>query len=186
MAFNENMSEKLDDLFFMKEDQKLIDKLKEMKKLKETKEALSNVSGIKNEHILQKLVELDVRPETLASLSFIPLVEVAWADGNIDKEEVQKILATSEKMGFKKGSSEHEILSQWMTHKPPKELLDAWIHYINGLCEKLSDKEKIDLKKELLTNVRSIAMASGGFFGLGSKVSKSEADVIEKLEKAFD
>ncbi len=186
MAFNEDMSEKLDDLFFIKEDQKLIDKLKEMKKLKETKEALSKVSGIRNEQVLQKLMELNVRPETLTSLSFIPLVEVAWADGSIDKEEAQKILSASEKMGFKKGSPEHEILSQWMSHQPPKELLDAWIHYISGLCEKLSDNEKNDLKKELLTNVRSIAMASGGFLGLGNKISKSEAVIIEKLEKAFE
>src|SRR5665647_792625 len=113
MSFNGNISEKLDDLFFRKEDQKLINQLKALKKLKETKEALSEVSGIKNEHILQKLVELQVRPETLASLSLIPLVEVAWADGNVDTKEKELVLACAIKMGFQKGSPDHEILSQW-------------------------------------------------------------------------
>lgn len=185
MSFNGNTSEKLDDLFFRKEDQKLIDQLKALKKLKETKEALSEVSGIKNEHILQKLVELQVRPETLASLSLIPLVEVAWADGNVDTKEKELVLSCAIKMGFPKGGPDYEILSQWMTHRPSVELLDAWIHYIQGLCEKLTGEEKGELKKELIENTRSVAMASGGFLGLGNKISKSESAILEKLENAF-
>lgn len=185
MSFNGNTSEKLDDLFFRKEDQKLIDQLKALKKLKETKEALSEVSGIKNEHILQKLVELQVRPETLASLSLIPLVEVAWADGNVDTKEKELVLSCAIKMGFPKGGPDYKILSQWMTHRPSVELLDAWIHYIQGLCEKLTGEEKGELKKELIENTRSVAMASGGFLGLGNKISKSESAILEKLENAF-
>jgi hypothetical protein len=180
-----NMSEKLDDLFFLKEDQKLIDQLKALKKFKETKEALSEISGIKNEHILQKLVELQVRPETLTSLSLIPLVEVAWADGNVDIKEKGLVLSCAIKMGFHKGGPDYEILSQWMTHRPSVELLDAWIHYIQGLCEKLTSEEKSELKKELIENTRSVAMASGGFLGLGNRISNAESVVLDKLESAF-
>jgi hypothetical protein len=186
MNYSGDMSEKLDDLFFQKEDQKLIAQLKVLKKLKETKAALSEVSGIKNEHILQKLVELQVRPETLASLSLIPLVEVAWADGTIDSKEKELVLACAIKMGFPKGSPDYEILSQWMTHRPSTELKDAWIHYVHGLCEKLTIEEKAELKKELIENTRSVAMASGGFMGLGNKISKSESEVLKKLENAFN
>jgi hypothetical protein len=185
MNFDGNMSEKLDDLFFLKEDQKLIDQLKALKKLKETKEALSKISGIKNEHILQKLVELKVRPETLASLSLIPLVEVAWADGNVDDKEKDLVLSCAIKMGFHMGSPDYNILSQWMTRRPSVELLNAWIHYIQGLCEKLSSKEKGELRKELIENTRAVAMASGGFLGLGNKISKAESVILEKLENAF-
>lgn len=185
MDFNDSMAKKLDDHFFEKEDKKLIEHLKAMKKLKETKEALSSVSGIKNENIINKLFELNVRPETLASLSLVPLVEVAWADGNVDDNEKAAVLASAEKMGFTKGSADYDILAQWMTHKPSKDLLDAWIVYIKGLCEKLSASEKTELKKELVDNTKNIAMASGGFIGLGNKISKSEADMISRLEKAF-
>ena len=48
----------LESAFFLKEDQKLIAKLREMRKLEETKQNLSEVSGIKNDRILQKLVDL--------------------------------------------------------------------------------------------------------------------------------
>jgi hypothetical protein len=184
MDLDSNASEKLDDLFFLKEDQKLIDQLRVLKKLKETKESLSQVSGIKNERILEKLVELNIRPETLTSLSLIPLVEMAWADGNVDDKEKNEVLTCAEKMGFAKGSADYKILAQWMTHRPSKELLDAWIHYIQGLCEKLAHIDKSELKNELVENIRSIAMASGGFLGMGS-VSKKESDMLTKLENAF-
>jgi hypothetical protein len=181
-----NMSERLDDLFFLNEDKKLIEQLKIMKQMKETKENLAKVSGIKNELILEKLVALNIRPETLASLSLVPLVEVAWADGTVDEKEAKAVLVSAEKMGFSKDSPDYEILLNWMTHRPSNELLDAWIHYIRGLCEELSDEERSELKNNLIENARNIANASGGFLGFGNKISESEAAILEKLEKAFD
>ena len=185
MELDGKMAETLDDLFFLKEDQKLINQLKAMKKLKETKEELKKVSGIDNEHILDKLVELNVRPETLATLSLVPLIEVAWADGSLDESEKSAILSSADKMGFSKESSDYQILVQWMTHKPTKELLDAWVHYIKGLCEQLTKDEVLELKNDLIGHARLIAAASGGFLGLGSKISKSESAMLETLEKAF-
>ena len=185
MDLDGKMAETLDDLFFLKEDQKLINQLKAMKKLKETKEELRKVSGIANEHILEKLVELNVRPETLATLSLVPLIEVAWADGSLDDHEKMAILSSADKMGFSKDSGDYQILEQWMTRKPTKDLLVAWIHYIKGLCEQLSKDEVQELKNELIGHARSIASASGGFLGLGHKISKSEKEMVETLEKAF-
>jgi hypothetical protein len=184
MNFQENLSSKLDDLFFQKEDQKLIEQLKKIKKMEETKEALSKVSGIKNDKILEKLVKLNVRPETLASISLVPLVEIAWVDGTVDKKESDALLKAAEKMGFEKGNADHEILTQWMTHKPSADLLDAWIHYIEGLCEALSEDEKNVLQKEIMNHTKSIAEASGGFIGIG-KTSKEEEQLLKVLDSAF-
>ena len=68
---------KLEDAFFSKQDAKLIEQLKVMEKMKESKEALRKVSNIQNDAVLEKLVSLDVRPETLVSLAIVPLIEVA-------------------------------------------------------------------------------------------------------------
>jgi hypothetical protein len=179
------LSKDLEDMFFLKEDQKLIDKLRAMRKLKETKEELSKVSGIKNEAILQKLVDLAIRPETLASLSLVPLVEVAWADGAVDEDEKKAVLAAAERMDFPKGSTEYDLLLQWMTHRPQSQLLEAWMHFIEGLCEQLSKEEIKTLKDDLLGHTRAVAEASGGFLGLGNRISSAEASVLAKLETAF-
>ena len=41
------------------------------------------------------------------------------------------------------------------------------------------------VKASLLEKARAVAAASGGTFGLGSKVSKPEAEVLAGLEAAF-
>jgi hypothetical protein len=184
-ALQDSLTRNLLDSFFLKEDQKLIEKQRAMRKLKETKEELAKASGIKNDAILQKLVELNVRPETLASLTLVPLVEVAWADGSVDENEKKAVLAAVERHGFSKGSTDYDLVTQWMTHRPAPALLEAWMHYVQGLCEQLSPEEIKTLKEDLVGHTRNIAMASGGFLGLGNKISKSEEDILKKLEGAF-
>jgi hypothetical protein len=185
-AFSSDLLKKnLEDEFFFKEDQRLINQLKEMRKLKETKAELSKVSGITDEAVLQKLVDLNVRPETLASLSLVPLVEVAWADGEVDEDEKRSVLTGAEKMGFAKGSTDYTLLTEWMQHKPSPKLLEAWIHYVQGLCGVLTQKEMAELKRKFIGQTKSVAEASGGFLGLGNKISKAEEDVLKKLDSAF-
>lgn len=187
-SFSGNQRKPLEDAFFAKEDLKLIENLRLMRKMKETKETLSEISGIRNDLILQKLVELNVRPETLASLCLVPLVEVAWADGIVDDNEKQALLAAADKAGRKQGNIDYELIKQWISHKPSPKLLTAWLHYTQGLCEQLSSEEKQALKSELLDHSRAIAEASGGILGLGigNRISKEESEMLKKLESAFD
>jgi hypothetical protein len=185
---NSLSSKQLEDSFFSFQDQKLIEDLRIMRKMKETKESLSAVSGIKNDAVLEKLVSLDIRPETLASLSLVPLIEVAWADGNIDSKEQNAILSAMEKKGLSKpGDVNYDIVKQWMTHRPSADLLDAWTHYIQGLCEQLSGEEKKSLQAEIMENAKAIAESSGGFLGtgIGGTVSKPEKEMLARLEAAF-
>jgi len=178
-------SKRLEDLFFMKEDQRIIEKLKWMRKMQETKESLARVSGIRNDKILQKLVELNVRPETLASLSLIPLVEVAWADGSISEKEKATVIRTVNESGRATRPEDRELLAQWVDRRPSSELLEAWVTYIQGLCEQLSAEEKAQLKKEILGHTQEIAESSGGFLGLG-KISDAENAMLKKLATAFE
>ena len=55
------------DAFFREQDRQLVEQKVELRRLGETKEALAAVSGIKNDDILQRLVELKVRPEIVAA-----------------------------------------------------------------------------------------------------------------------
>jgi hypothetical protein len=171
---------KLEDAFFLKEDQKLIEKYKQMKKMEETKQRLAEVSGIKDEALLKKLVELKIHAETVAAFALVPLIEVAWADGDVDENERRAILKSVEK-----GGVEYELIERWLSHKPDPSLMDAWVHYIQGLCSQCTAAETKELKNELLGHARSVAEATGGFLGLGNKISAEEQAVLKKLESAF-
>lgn len=178
-------SRRMEDLFFRKENKELLEKHRILRAMQESREALASVSGIRNGAVLQKLVELNVRPETLVSLSLVPLVEIAWADGRVDDREKKAILAAVDQMKQALGSMDHALLKQWLEQRPPPQLLEAWIHYTQGLCEQLGPAEAAAMKEALLNEGRAIAKASGGFLHLGAKTSKAEAEVLKKLASAF-
>jgi hypothetical protein len=176
----------LEDLFFLKKDKILIDKLRHLEKMKETTQSLSEVTGIKDEDVLQKLVELNIRPEIAASIALLPLIEVAWADGKVDEKEKAAVLEAASDSFVSKKSPDFTLLEQWLKHKPGPKIMDAWGHYIEGLCGELTAHQKKTLKSDLIGHAKKIAKAAGGFLGLGKKISDAEQQVIEKLESAFD
>jgi len=174
----------LEDEFFRKEDQRVLGHLRELKEKAESRESLSNVSGIKNEAILDKLLQLGIRAEVLAALALVPLVEVAWADGSLDDRERREILARAEKSGVAPGSPGHALLQSWLERKPEPKLLTAWIQMVAGLSEHMTPEQVQALRAGLIERVRAIASASGGLLGVG-KISAAEADMIQQLESAF-
>jgi len=174
----------LEDAFFLERDRQLIARKAELRRLAETKEALASVSGIQDPEVLEFLVQLEVRPETVAALSMVPLVEVVWADGKVDDQEKQVVLDFARQQGIPEGSVGGELLARWLEQRPEPALLAAWQLYIEALCERLSAHQRQHLKDELLRNVRAAAEASGGFLGIG-KISSAEKAVLAKLESSF-
>ena len=61
----------LEDAFFFEQDRTLVERRTELRKLAESKEVLGRVSGITNDAILERLVNLNIRPETLAALALL-------------------------------------------------------------------------------------------------------------------
>ena len=172
-------------LFFSKQSAELIARLRSEKKKKAAKEGLRDVSGIGDDEVLDKLVELDIEPDTWAAVSLVPLVEVAWADGKIDDRERQAVLSGARANGIEPGSPSYELLETWLRHRPDGRLLEGWGEYIVELCAKLAVKEKAALKREVLGRARKVAEAAGGILGFGKRVSAEEEVVLDHLEKAF-
>jgi tellurite resistance protein len=179
-------SKKMEDLFFMKEDEALQRHKEALHKLKQTKEELSRASGIQDPAVLEKLVELKIRPETATALSIVPLVMVAWADGELDKKEKKEILRVVNAAKFMRSQINCEIIEQWLEIQPGKNLLEAWIHYVRSLSSKLPQDQRDNLKKEILDQAENIAKASGGFLGFGNKISAEEKKLLKTLAYAFD
>jgi len=174
----------MEDMFFFKREQSLLKARRELEQLKETKENLARVSGIRNDELLEKLIALNVRPETLASLLAIPLVEVAWADGDMHEKERTELLKHTERSSKKGFAINHELIEVWLSQKPDPALMDAWVHYVRTLSSQLNETERQALKKDVLTDARAVAEAAGGFMGFG-RLSDSERSVLSKLEAAF-
>lgn len=175
----------LEDEFFRKQDQKLIDRQRELRQLERTRESLARVSGIQDPTVLQRFVDLRIGPETLAALAMIPLIEVAWADGDVDAKEREAILAAARAEQTPEGGLDLTLLEEWLRERPPASMLEAWKVYVQGLLQGLPGDEAARLQSSLLDRARSVAEASGGLLGLGKKVSAKEEAVLRKLEQAF-
>src|ERR1700704_5729990 len=67
----------LEDEFFRKENERAIERLRELKQRTTSRETLAKAIGITNEKIIDRLIELGVRPEIVSALAIVPLVEVA-------------------------------------------------------------------------------------------------------------
>jgi ferric-dicitrate binding protein FerR (iron transport regulator) len=63
---------------------------------------------------------------------------------------------------------------RWLESRPEPRLLTAWTHLVQGLIESMSPAEAASLHSGLLDRARAVATASGGFLGLGSRISAAE------------
>ena len=176
----------LEEQFFTKHNEELRRQLRESQQKQASQEALARVAGVAHPEVLDRLVELGIGPETWAALEIVPLVEVAWANAQVEAKERSAVLAAAEANGIAAGSPSHQLLEDWLTHRPDGRLLGAWGEYIVGLCANLDPGQKEALRDEILGRARTVAEAAGGFLGLGNKISREEEIVLQQLAKPFE
>jgi hypothetical protein len=174
----------LEESFFAKENQKLLARLQEEAARKQKRKVLAEALKLDDDHILDHLVDLDLSPEAIVAFSLVPLVEVAWADGQIQPKERDAILRAAEERGVTPDSINHELLENWLRERPDRRLLEAWRHYSTGLMKELDSDERSLMRERVLGNARRIAESAGGFLGLGS-ISEAEKAVLEDLDSTF-
>jgi hypothetical protein len=174
----------LEDEFFHKEDQQKLAAMKDKLAAQATKDELRKVSGMTDDDVLDKLVGLGLSGKTVAALSLVPLIYVAWADGTIQDNERDAILHGAQGKGLEAGSAGHELLSSWLAKQPGDSLFEAWEGYIGSLIAQLNDEQTRLLKKQVVNFASLVAGSAGGFLGVG-KVSGAETKALARIEAAF-
>lgn len=175
----------LEEIFFAKQNRELIEKMKAQATRLEICSELAKVSGICDEKVLDKLYEAGVRPSTMTALSLLPLILVAWADGDIDQRERDAILKAAVEHGIDSKNPAYEHLNTWLKNAPPAEIFDTWQHYVQGLSQVLSSDAFHQLHTDIINRTIAVANSAGGFLGLGSKTSTAEKTMIDKLDAVF-
>ena len=175
----------LEDSFFANENAKLLRELREATAREDKKKEFREYLNIENEEIINALVDLEVEPETLIAFSLVPLVEVAWADGEIQPKERDAIIKAAIERGVEEGSPTCTLLRNWLQTKPDVKLLEVWKGYIEELKGSLGERSRGHLKSGTMGRARAIAEAAGGFLGVAS-ISAAEKKMLEELEWTFD
>lgn len=177
-------AKELEDSFFAKENARLLAKLREEAAREEKRQEFRKVLNVANDELLDALMGLGVEPETLVAVSLVPLVEVAWADGEIQNKERAAILRAAEERGVALGTATHDLLESWLLTKPQPELFEVWQRYVGEITASLAEATRGELKTAALGRARAVAEAAGGLLGVGS-ISAAEKAMLAKLERAF-
>ena len=181
----EERGKALEDQFFEKENQEKLAALKDKLDTQRSKDDLRKASGMTDDAVLDKLVALGLKSNTIAALSLVPLIQVAWADGTIQDNERTAILQGAHGKGLEEGTDGYELLQAWLKTKPSDDLFVAWEAYIKTLTAQLNEEQNRLLKNQIVGFAKVIAESAGGFLGF-AKVSGKEEAVLARIEKAFD
>jgi hypothetical protein len=174
----------LEERFFQQKDEDLLEKLRKHQFDQITKEDIARHTGLKDEKLLDRLVKMNINVQTLTALSIVPLVEVAWADGEMDERERAALLKAAEEAGIPKDGPGYALLQQWLANRPDMQLLAAWKEYIAAMAQTLDAQGLTQIRANLINRARDVATAAGGFLGM-SKISAAEQKKLDELERVF-
>jgi hypothetical protein len=175
----------LENAFFARENAKILEQMRAKTEHTQRREALRAATGDVEDATLDRLLELGVSAETVLALTLVPLVRVAWADGDLDAREREAIARAAAERGLTEGTPGHRMLTSWLTTAPDSAMVEAWQQYMRGIWPSLGEPERAELRDYVLGLARGVAQAAGGFLGLGSKVSSAEAAVLKEIEAAL-
>jgi hypothetical protein len=174
----------LEETFFRKENERLLRELREKAKKENKRDALKAVVKVKDEAIIDHLLELGVGPESLLAVGLVPLAAVSWADDRMEDKERKAILKAASQRGIKPGSANYAMLEVWLREKPNPRLMDAWKEYARGIWEHLAEHERVLMREGVVGTAREVAEAAGGFLGLQA-ISAKEKAMLEELERVL-
>jgi hypothetical protein len=148
--------------------------------------ALGRATGIDDDVLLARLAELGIRPETLAALTLIPLIETAWADGVMHARERAAVLRGASTSGIAVESASYRLLELWTLERPAPEIVSVWREFIAAIAKSLTERERAALRAKVIGRAWSVASAAGGFLDATPNVSPEEHALLDSLDAAFE
>jgi tellurite resistance protein len=133
-----------------------------------------------NEALAKELRDLGFDATTAPMLHLIPLVAVAWADGELNERERTAVIKVAEAHGLKPGEPASNLLASLLERKPSRQLIDQLLKLLNHL---LAARDMHP--HSLLDACLQVAEASGGFLGFGNRVSAEERAMLETVARTF-
>jgi hypothetical protein len=171
--------------YFRKKEKELIERLKKKTATEDHRKGMAEAIGLDNQQILDVLQEMGFDRSTVVLLFLFPLLQVAWSDGEVSGEERELILQAARTHGIEEGSAAYEKLTGLLRTQPAAVLFERALTVIHDLLRFQKGEPRQTLSTKLIDACERVAAASGGFLGIGSKVSAREKDVLGRVASAI-
>ncbi len=170
----------LEEEYFMRKERELIEKLHQKHSSESAQQQMAAATGIQDAEVIEALRELGYSPDTVMLLHLVPLIQVAWASGDVSEKERELIMHAARSRGVNIGSAAETQLNDWLTKKPTDAFFENTLRAVRILIEALPADQRREARQDLLTYSSSIAQASGGFLGIGA-ISGDESAALEAI-----
>jgi len=171
----------LEEEYFGRKNQELIQKLRERRAREEDRRKMAEMMGVDDQEVLEALQDLGYTSETIPLLHIVPLVEVAWAEGGVADREREMIFKIAEARGVRPDSAPYEMLSHWLENKPSERFFQNSLRAIRVIFDLLPEEQRMAGRRDLITYCSQIASAvASGIFGPGG-INDEERALIARI-----
>ena len=172
-----------EDAYFRRQDAELIAKLRQKAQFSEIAHALAEKLQADEPALLERIKKLGVTLDTGAAFILAPLVEVAWADGDVSHAERAAILHIAKQRGVAPGSADHRQLLDWLDHRPPDDILRTALEAIRIGISVLPPDESEQRVSAIIKACKDVAEAGGWLSGLLrlDGITRDESAVIAAI-----
>jgi hypothetical protein len=171
---------KLEEDYFRKQDQELIERMRRAAILAQERDALEAKTGLRDPELLKDLQGLGFHPETVVLLPLVPLLQMAWVEGGVSPQERALIVDLARKRGIAEGSAADRQLSEWLSRPPEAGVFAKAGRLIRAMLDAGSQETGSLSPEDLVKYCESIAAASGGLLGIG-RVSAEERALLGRI-----
>ena len=164
--------------YFRKQNAALAQKLKDREALKS--------QGISDEHLIDELTKAGFGADAARALVFVPLIQMAWADGRVQDEERQMIEKLAQQRAIEPDSEAMGLITRWMSAEPRDEKYLQAKTLLEPMVDEINRAGHPELGTWILSAAEKVAEATGGLFGFGAKISKEEKELMKEISARFE
>lgn len=175
-----------EDEYFLRAEAELLETIRARVAKEAERRALGEYHGVQDEKVLKAFEEAGYDRESVQILHLVPIIQVAWVDGEVSKAERAEVLKIAAARNVVEGTPVHAKLLSWLDAPPPAQFFERTMEIISRLLELFPEEKRVSLQSDVMTASLAVASASGGFLGLGKKVSTDEKALIERFAADFE
>ncbi len=179
----------MEEAYFRQEDAKLLGKLRENANLEDIAQALGEKLQVHNPELLQHVRDLGITVDNAPAFFLAPLVQVAWADAAVSRDEHDTVLRIARERNVEPGSAGYQLLTEWLGARPSDDLFDTAVEVIKTGFSVLPADEREERLNRIVEACNEVAMATGGglaqLLRLGNSVSSRETSMLDKITKTL-
>ncbi len=166
---------------FHQKNKALIDEMRERLKRERLGKGLA-ASGIDDDVVFQALLAMGVEADVLPVLHLAPLLQVAWADGEVQAAERTLLVEAAQSQGIRAGSPAYDVFLGFLSTEPPTEFYAASSTYVRAMLAAMGATAAEAARSDLGELARRVAGAHGKMLGVfGSGISDEEREALDRV-----